>query len=413
MASLVPPNAYNALMGLFRPQAAPAGASAYDQAMAQAQSNALARFGMGLVGAAVPQTPMMRAQALQGAFAGFGNINQDAAENLKMQLAQRELQKQDVLTANQEKLIKSLTEPSSATMVPSGAPIREGGFAGGVAPVQSMAPAPRSDLYNALTPLQRTLVGNIASVSGADVAASKALEYATSNATPKEPIKLAPGETLYDPTTYEPVYTAPKDANKRDIRTVGSTVLDFTDDPNNPKVLWEPPKQTGLTEEQMKMEGNIRTEFQSLPQVKNFAEAQRAYITMWDSAEKANQGGPSQGVNDVNLVYGFFKAVDPTSTVREGEFATAASSMGFSDRLITSMQKLDSGGFLSPEIRNELVRIAQQRVLQQKADVEDAASTYQSIAEAYNLDPARTIKIPRFDEKLGLLPGVSSVEEGE
>ena len=53
---------------IFNPQPA-ANASIYDLARADAQRQMMASLGAGLVGAAVPQTPLMRAQALQQALA--------------------------------------------------------------------------------------------------------------------------------------------------------------------------------------------------------------------------------------------------------------------------------------------------------------------------------------------------------
>ena len=59
----------------FNPAQPPANASIYDLARADAQRQSMSALGAGLIGAAVPQTPLMRAQALQQAFAGAGNMN--------------------------------------------------------------------------------------------------------------------------------------------------------------------------------------------------------------------------------------------------------------------------------------------------------------------------------------------------
>ena len=59
----------------FNPAQPAANASIYDLARADAQRQSMSALGAGLIGAAVPQTPLMRAQALQQAFAGAGNMN--------------------------------------------------------------------------------------------------------------------------------------------------------------------------------------------------------------------------------------------------------------------------------------------------------------------------------------------------
>lgn len=61
--------------GMFYPAQPAANASIYDLARADAQRQSMSALGAGLIGAAVPQTPMMRAQALQQAFGSMGNMN--------------------------------------------------------------------------------------------------------------------------------------------------------------------------------------------------------------------------------------------------------------------------------------------------------------------------------------------------
>ena len=51
----------------FNPAQPVANASIYDLARADAQRQSMSALGAGLIGAAVPQTPLMRAQALQQA----------------------------------------------------------------------------------------------------------------------------------------------------------------------------------------------------------------------------------------------------------------------------------------------------------------------------------------------------------
>lgn len=70
----IPSDAYNTLMGLFRPAQAPAGSDFLEQAKAEAQNQMMQRFGMGLVAAAIPQTKAQRVQALQSAYNGFGDV---------------------------------------------------------------------------------------------------------------------------------------------------------------------------------------------------------------------------------------------------------------------------------------------------------------------------------------------------
>lgn len=80
------------VVGMFSPGQAPANASIYDLARADAQRQALAQLGMGLVGAAVPQTPTMRAQALQQAFGSMGNMGTNIYNSAQARLMMKQLE---------------------------------------------------------------------------------------------------------------------------------------------------------------------------------------------------------------------------------------------------------------------------------------------------------------------------------
>jgi|DEB19_MinimDraft_3_1074340.scaffolds.fasta_scaffold02016_5 hypothetical protein len=124
MASLVPPNAYNALMGLFRPQAAPAGASAYDQAMAQARSNALGQFGMGLVAAAIPQTAAQRVQSLQAALGSFQPSTTDIYNQAQARLMLQRTEAEQAAQKRMEEELKTITG-GTPPAAPASAPVGE------------------------------------------------------------------------------------------------------------------------------------------------------------------------------------------------------------------------------------------------------------------------------------------------
>lgn len=376
-------------MGIFRPQQAPAGASVMEQAQADARNQMLGRLGFGLLAAAIPQTAAQRTQALQQAFGGMGDMGTSVYNNAQLRIAQQKMEREQKAEEAQARLLQGLGQAPSiaARLAPVGAPVREGGFASQVAPVQSMAPvlpAPQGDIFSTLTPAQIAIVRSLAPF-GATGAVSKAVEFATANLTPKkrpEPIKIKVGdnEILVDAETFQPVYQPPAG-------------------------------EKGPDKETIRIEADLRKEYQAIPAVKTFPEAQRAFSSMKDSAQKANAGGSAQGIHDTALVFSFFKTIDPTSTVREGEFASVAASMGLPARIVTQMQRLDQGGFLTPEVRNALVSVAQQRVTQQLSDVQSEFEKYSEIASRYGLKPEDVISMPRILENIELPPGVLSVEE--
>lgn len=75
-----------------------------------------------------------------------------------------------------------------------------------------------------------------------------------------------------------------------------------------------------LLPEQFDVVDEFDSDFRSEPLVKEFNEAAGKRFAF----EQIVNGGETLGIQDIFLVYEFMKSVDPTSVVRESEFATAA-----------------------------------------------------------------------------------------
>ncbi len=66
------------------------------------------------------------------------------------------------------------------------------------------------------------------------------------------------------------------------------------------------------------------------------------------------------GVTDVATLYGFIKAIDPGSVVREGEVAIVTRAQGIITNLKSMLQKnIGNKGFLTPDMRRQLSRIGE------------------------------------------------------
>lgn len=133
--------------------------------------------------------------------------------------------------------------------------------------------------------------------------------------------------------------------------------------------------------------------------IEPFAAAQRQYLMMEDLAKDGT------GASDVALGFAFFKTIDPTSTVREGEFAQAASSMGLGANIVQMFKRLDKGEKFSPQLRNELVAAAGRAYNQQKTDIENLVNRETEFATRMNVDPSLVIRDPvRSNQMPGLTP---------
>ena len=194
----------------FNPAQPAANASIYDLARADAQRQMMASLGAGLMGAAVPQTKLMRAQALQQAFGNMGNTSANIYNAAQLRLAEQKLANEQKAEAGTLSYLNSLGQraPMSSTLVPSGSAVRDGGFSAGVAPMQSMAfsgAAPAAS--DNLTQSQLKIIGEMkrANMAPADIAQS-AINFSIENLTPKEkkpPIEV--GGVLVDADTLQPI----------------------------------------------------------------------------------------------------------------------------------------------------------------------------------------------------------------
>lgn len=69
-----------------------------------------------------------------------------------------------------------------------------------------------------------------------------------------------------------------------------------------------------------------------------------SYKNIEQTATLAKQGNPA---SQISLVFSYMKALDPTSTVREGEFATVQNAAGVPEQIRNQYNKVMSGNFLT------------------------------------------------------------------
>lgn len=120
-------------------------------------------------------------------------------------------------------------------------------------------------------------------------------------------------------------------------------------------LLWLAEDETGVIDDiTFARQQTLRKEFEINPTIKNYliATQQFAWIlsTLWQESWPW----------DIASVFQFMKILDPSSVVRETEFATAASSSWILDR-VTSLQilkKAESGQILTPKQRQQFAQIA-------------------------------------------------------
>lgn len=109
------------------------------------------------------------------------------------------------------------------------------------------------------------------------------------------------------------------------------------------------PEREGVSRE-FEQAGKLRSEF--VTQAKPLADARQMYGRV--DAAYNDQSGQA----DIALVYSFMKMLDPTSVVREGEFATAENAGGIPDRVSQLYNRALRGERLPPQVRDDMLKQA-------------------------------------------------------
>jgi hypothetical protein len=134
-----------------------------------------------------------------------------------------------------------------------------------------------------------------------------------------------------------------------------------------------------LDEAQQKTADKFITDFNSEKTVQNLSIAGSFLNQMNSLGVGTPQYKPS---DDIALIFSFMKTLDPGSTVREGEFATAANAGGIPDRIVATYNKALKGEFLADdEQRNNFINTAKKSYFGLITEAKSVADRYRSMAK--------------------------------
>ncbi len=119
---------------------------------------------------------------------------------------------------------------------------------------------------------------------------------------------------------------------------------------------------------------------------KEFTKQSGDFIKMRDAFNKI-QSASDTGAGDVSLIFSFMKIIDPGSTVREGEFATAEQTAGVPTRITNLYNKAVDGDRLGNEQREAFKSEAQNLFDAQKQTQIQLETVFNGLAERQNIDP--------------------------
>lgn len=125
---------------------------------------------------------------------------------------------------------------------------------------------------------------------------------------------------------------------------------------------------------------DLRSEFNNLPDVKDYRAAIKAYSSALKSSETP--------AGDLNLIYAFAKIMDPNSVVREGEQAAVAGGDSMAGQITARLKKeLEGTGTFRPEYRNQLRRELQTRISELNTAYDSQRQHYEGFARQLGVDP--------------------------
>jgi hypothetical protein len=124
----------------------------------------------------------------------------------------------------------------------------------------------------------------------------------------------------------------------------------------------------------------------------DFRQESKNYTVLRDAFTKIKGASESQtGPGDISLVYGYMRMLDPGSTVREGEFATAQNAGSIPQRITAMYNKALNGERLDPAIRSQFVSEANKIYSQSLEDHRKIRDRYREITVRSGLDPENVV----------------------
>jgi len=134
-----------------------------------------------------------------------------------------------------------------------------------------------------------------------------------------------------------------------------------------------------------KLTGQFRDDFRAEPVVKNYTEIQSVFGRSKAYVDRARTSGGAP-LGDIGLVYAMAKINDPTSVVREQEFATTAQAGGFGDRVRNLYSTAVGRGF-DQKTREALWKEIESAYGAYRGTFGDLQNRYRASAARYGVNP--------------------------
>lgn len=137
-----------------------------------------------------------------------------------------------------------------------------------------------------------------------------------------------------------------------------------------------------------KAEADFRKEFNSLPEVKDFNKVRPQFNTLRDLVRKQNPTAQ----DDIAIIFNYMKLLDPSSVVREHEFANAQNAAGIPDNIRNAYNKAQTGQRLNPDQRKNLLQTAYGYYKNYRQSYNQQAENYRGYARDNGINPDRVAR---------------------
>jgi hypothetical protein len=339
--------------------------------------------------------------ALQAVLAGIsggagGYIQQEEMKRKRMaeeeDKAQRELT--NLLTLSREPLVSSgpLATRAPAQVTP---PKLEAGAPPSIVPMQ-----PRGDFRTAMQALEQeeqrpsgtipfTVGGQTLNVAvgqrRADILRSQAIQTARETAEAEAEARLAaarPGQEALADTVAGFSQLTPQ--LRQAVQSGAMTLSQALDQvkPNDEKTVG------GIPEASVRVAGGLRDDWRAEPSVKRAETIADQTRIVRAAAKNPDAAG------DLSLIFAYMRVLDPTSVVREREFANAQNAAGVPDQIRNLYNRVLSGERLNETQRNQFVSRSTEIAKQSDISLQRQVRRYTNIANKYGIDPEMVIDNP-------------------
>jgi hypothetical protein len=245
--------------------------------------------------------------------------------------------------ARRQEILSEYFAPESSVKIPGRSEVG-GSMPGNFSPYNRNLPA-KADVQGA----------TLAALNSGDIELAKELGYGKSGQSETPFAKIDPKDF-----TRESVAKFQRSQNYADLMPTDKTK-------NDPEKAFQ-------------YEQNLRGEFRNLS--KTFMDVRDAFGRIQESSKDPSPAG------DIALIFNFMKMLDPGSTVREGEFATAQNAGSIPDNIMAMYNKAIKGeGRLAENIRTDFVKRSESLYKRQLSSHQNLEKQYRALSQRVGADP--------------------------